>query len=86
MAVEAAARRLRAALAAALVQADEPELTLVHKWLDSWRGVGLLAVGLSSLTFRPSLYASMRQPSIFSSYTQPSRWKGCRTCVACIEV
>ena len=40
------ARRLRAALAAVLVQGDAPELALVHQWLDSWRGVGLLAVGL----------------------------------------
>ena len=30
-----AARRLRAALAAVLVQAEEPELALVHRWLDS---------------------------------------------------
>jgi hypothetical protein len=37
---------LRAALAAALVQAEAPELALVHQWLDNWRGVGLLAVGL----------------------------------------
>jgi hypothetical protein len=41
-----AADRLRAALAAVLVQADAPELALVHRWLDNWRGVGLLAVGL----------------------------------------
>jgi hypothetical protein len=42
----AATRRLRAALAAVLVQAEAPELVLVHRWLDNWRGVGLLAVGL----------------------------------------
>jgi hypothetical protein len=41
-----AARRLRAALAAVLVQSDAPELALVHRWLDNWHGVGLLAVGL----------------------------------------
>ena len=41
-----AARRLRAALAAVLVQAEAPELALVHRWLDNWSGVGLLAVGL----------------------------------------
>jgi hypothetical protein len=41
-----AARRLRAALVAVLVQAEAPELALVHRWLDNWRGVGLLAVGL----------------------------------------
>jgi hypothetical protein len=44
--VTPAARRLRAVLAAVLVQAEAPELALVHGWLDSWRGVGLLAVGL----------------------------------------
>jgi hypothetical protein len=41
-----AVRRLRAALAAVLVQAEAPELVLVHQWLDNWHGVGLLAVGL----------------------------------------
>ena len=47
VAATAAARRLRAALVAVLVNVDEaPELALVHRWLDSWRGVGLLAVGL----------------------------------------
>jgi hypothetical protein len=39
------ARRLRAALAAALVLADAPE-ALVHRWLDTWAGIGLIAVGL----------------------------------------
>jgi hypothetical protein len=39
-------RRLRAALAAATVSADEPELRLAHQWLDSWSGVGLMAVGM----------------------------------------
>jgi hypothetical protein len=33
-------RRLRAALAAVLVKADAPELRLVHRWLDSWSGIG----------------------------------------------
>jgi hypothetical protein len=45
-AVKSAAGRLRAALAATLVQAEAPELAIVHRWLDNWRGVGLLAVGL----------------------------------------
>jgi hypothetical protein len=38
--------RLRAALAAVLVQAEAPEVALVHRWLDNWHGVGLLTVGL----------------------------------------
>jgi hypothetical protein len=45
-AVKSAASRLRAALAAVLVQAEAPELALVHRWLDNWHGVRLLAVGL----------------------------------------
>ena len=39
-------RRLRAALAAVLVPAQAPELTLVHQWLDGWRGVGQVAEGM----------------------------------------
>ena len=46
MELDRAGRRLRAALAAVLVKAEAPELALVHRWLDNWRGVGLLAVGL----------------------------------------
>ena len=46
-----AALRLRAALAAVLVQANAPELALVHNWLNSWRGVGLLAVGLHRIGY-----------------------------------
>ena len=45
MELTSARGRLRAALAAVLVQAEAPELALVHRWLDNWHGVGL-AVGL----------------------------------------
>jgi len=38
-------RRLRAALAAVLVSGPAPELALVRRWLDSWRGVGRIAEG-----------------------------------------
>ena len=46
--VERAARvrRLRAALAAVTVRADEPELRLMRQWLDSWSGIGLMAKGM----------------------------------------
>jgi hypothetical protein len=47
-AVKSAASRLRAALAATLVHAEAPELALVHRWLDNWRGVGVLAVAPAS--------------------------------------
>ena len=50
-AVKSAASRLRAALAAVLVQADAPELALVHRWFDNWHGVGLLAVELHRIGY-----------------------------------
>jgi hypothetical protein len=40
--LDALGRRFRAALAAALVRDDAPELRLVHEWLDSWSGIGLI--------------------------------------------
>lgn len=40
------ARRLRAALAAVLVRDPAPEVRLVHDWLNSWRGVGIIAAGM----------------------------------------
>jgi hypothetical protein len=39
--------RLRAALAAVLVRDDAPELRLVHDWLDSWSGIGLIIAGMT---------------------------------------
>jgi len=45
--VRASSRRLRAALATVLVHGEAPELALVHRWLDNWRGVGLLTAGLN---------------------------------------
>jgi hypothetical protein len=42
-----AASRLRAALAAVLVPDRAPELTLVHRWLDSWSGLGLIVAGMT---------------------------------------
>jgi hypothetical protein len=41
------ARRFLAALAAVLVRDNAPELKLVHDWLDSWSGIGLIVVGMS---------------------------------------
>jgi hypothetical protein len=45
--LDARGRRLRAALAAVLVKANAPELQLMHAWLDSWSGIGLVAVGMA---------------------------------------
>jgi hypothetical protein len=47
MGLDARGRRLRAALVAVLVKARAPELTLVHRWLDSWAGFGLVVVGMA---------------------------------------
>jgi hypothetical protein len=39
-------RRLRAALAV-LLPANAPELRLMHEWLDSWSGLGLVVAGMT---------------------------------------
>ena len=38
--LDARARLLRTAVGFALVPPTEPELRLLHQWLDCWRGVG----------------------------------------------
>ena len=38
---------LVAALAAVRVSSREPALLVVHAWLDSWRGIGLIVVGMA---------------------------------------
>jgi hypothetical protein len=38
-----------------LVKARAPELTLVHRWLDSWAGIGLIVVGMAHQDFRVDL-------------------------------
>jgi hypothetical protein len=45
--LDARGRRLRAALAAALVPDSAPEVQLVRQWLDSWSGVGLVLAGMA---------------------------------------
>ena len=46
-----ARRRLIAALAAALVSHDAPELRLVRRWLDGWSGLGLIVAGMARQDF-----------------------------------
>src|SRR5262249_61727415 len=38
---------LVAALAAVRVTSREPALLVVHAWLDSWRGIGSIVVGMA---------------------------------------
>jgi hypothetical protein len=38
---------LRAAVGFALVPPTEPELRLLHRWMDSWRGVGDVVTGMN---------------------------------------
>jgi hypothetical protein len=49
-------RRLHAALAAVLTPGRAPELALIHRWLDSWAGLGLIVDGMArqgyDVTFR----------------------------------
>ena len=46
MELDARGRRLRAALGFLLLEPRAPELRLLHRWLDTWRGVGALPAGL----------------------------------------
>jgi len=38
-------RLLRAAVGFSLALPTEPELRLVHRWLDNWRGIGDTGTG-----------------------------------------
>jgi hypothetical protein len=57
--VNAAGDRRRANLRAALgflqLAPRAPELQLVHRWLDSWSGIGLVVVGMAHQGFRVSV-------------------------------
>jgi hypothetical protein len=45
--LDARARLLRAALGFALMPPTEPQLRLLHRWLDSWSGVGHVVAGMA---------------------------------------
>ena len=45
--MDARARLFRTAVGFALVRQNAPELRLVHRWLDSWRGIGDVVVGMA---------------------------------------
>jgi hypothetical protein len=46
---------LRAALGFLELPPHAPELRMLHRWLDSWMGVGLITVGVERLGYRLSL-------------------------------
>jgi hypothetical protein len=46
---------LKCALAALRLTSSEPELNLVHRWLDTWTGLGLITVGVE----RQGLFLSL---------------------------
>ena len=48
-------RLLRAALGFASLEPSEPELRLLHRWLDSWRGIGDIATGMKRQGYEISL-------------------------------
>ena len=49
------ARRLHATLGFLQIPPTEPELRLLHRWLDTWEGVGLITVGVERHGLRLSL-------------------------------
>ena len=46
---------LRAALGFLQLTPTEPELQLLHRWLDTWEGLGLVTAGVERLGYRLSL-------------------------------
>ncbi len=42
----------RAAVGFALVPPDQPELKILHRWLDCWRGVGDMVTGMGRRGYR----------------------------------
>jgi hypothetical protein len=53
--VDPRARNLRATLGFLRLPPTEPELQLLHGWLDTWTGVGLITVGVERHGMRLSL-------------------------------
>jgi hypothetical protein len=47
--------RLTAALGFLQLEPRAPELRLLHRWLDSWSGIGLIVVGMSHQGFQVSV-------------------------------
>jgi hypothetical protein len=56
--------RLHAALAFAQLEPREPELQLLHRWLDTWSGLCDVVVGMARHGYRLSL-----------SHISPGEWR-----------
>ena len=52
---ERRAAALKASLGFLYLPPREPELQMLHRWLDSWTGVGLITVGVERRGLRLSL-------------------------------
>jgi hypothetical protein len=50
--LQARARLLRTALGFLALEPREPELRLLHRWLDCWRGVGDVVAGMARQGYR----------------------------------
>jgi hypothetical protein len=69
--LDARGRRLRAALAAVLVRDRARELDLVHQWLDTWAGLGLVVAGMTHQGWDVQLTAYAG-----SAGDAPTTWSG----------
>ena len=81
-------RNLKAALGFAQLRSSAPELQLVRRWLDSWRGIGDIVVGMhragwdAQLTqygdgcWRATFYVTGQAHSIVGrSAWEPTPWR-----------
>jgi hypothetical protein len=55
------ARLLRAAVGFALVPADHAEVRTLHRWLDTWRGIGDIVAGMARQEYDLELRRYNRQ-------------------------
>jgi integrase len=63
--LDSRARLLRAALGFLSLEAREPELRLLHAWLDTWSGIGHVVAGMARQGYRLHLAEKLdRRPHI----------------------